>query len=142
MHRTYNPKRVAVSWAGINFVGFMDGTFVSVDMDEDAVTKKTGSQGDTVATLNANLGAGVTLTLLQTSPTNDQLTNKIPDPRRNSLPTGEFQIKDLNGNTLIHAAVAWIKKPPKVDYAKEVMGREWAFDLAEVDTYKVGGSDT
>ena len=142
MHRQYNPKRVAVSWAGINFVGFMDGTFVSVDMDEDAVTKKVGSQGDTVATLNANLGAGVMVTLLQMSPTNDQLTLKIPDPRRNLLPTGEFQIKDLNGNTLIHAAVAWIKKPPKGDYGKEVTGREWAFDLAEVDTYKIGGSDT
>jgi hypothetical protein len=31
--RRYNPKNVTITYAGIRFEGFMDGTFIQVDRD-------------------------------------------------------------------------------------------------------------
>jgi len=139
--RRYNPKRVAISFAGLQLVGFMDGTFAAFQMDEDQVMRTVGADGFGVATLNANLGATVKITLIQASPSNDSLSALLPDPINGRLPTGEFQIKDLNGTTLLHAKDAYIVRVPNVDYAKEVGPREWTFQLDSVDTYLVGGSD-
>lgn len=145
--RKYNPKKITATFSGtigdrdfaIQFLGFMDGTFIMAEMDEDQVTKHVGSQGDASFVLNANKGAAVTITLVQGSPTNDELTNLIPDADNNYMPTGVLTFKDLNGTTEVIATDAVIKKTAKIEFGKELTGREWVFDCASA-TLKVGGS--
>lgn len=139
--RQYNPKKIAGSWRGIPFVGFMDGTFISVEADEDAAMKHVGAQGNATVAINANEGAAITLTLAQSSPTNDALSALVPNARRNSLPSGPLMIKDLNGLTLVMCETAWIKKVANVTYGKEIEGREWVFDC-ESAVIIVGGTGT
>ena len=125
----YNPKRVTGSWNNIPFEAYMDGTFFEVEYDEDAVTTHVGGQGELSAVLNANKTAKATLTFVQGSPTNDALSKKVPDADRNFFPTGAFQLKDLNGTTIVSCKDAFIKKMSKVEFGKELTGRQWTFVL-------------
>jgi hypothetical protein len=147
--RKYNPKKITGSYKGsigarqfaIQFVGFMDGTFLTADYDEDAVTKHVGSQGDATFVLNANRGASVTLMLVQGSPTNDQLSDLVPNAKLNYMPVGVLTIKDLNGTTEFESADAVIKRRAKVEFGKEVTGREWVFDCGDADIYVGSGEE-
>ena len=43
--RTYDPKAVAVLIGGVPIGGFADGTFISVERDNDTFQKVSGSDG-------------------------------------------------------------------------------------------------
>ena len=128
----YDPERILVAWNGVIIQGFMDGTMVSAEHEEDAVTRTVGGQGQATATINANRCGSVTFTLVQGSPVNDILSNLAASNRApgSALIVGPLLIKDLQGTTLVSAAEAWIKKVAKTEYAKEATGREWTLDTS------------
>jgi hypothetical protein len=137
----YNPKKIVGSWSGtvkgrefaIKFTGFMDGTFIEADYDEDHVTKHVGADGTASAILNANLGAIVTVTFVQGAAVNRELSKYVPNARNNFLPVGTLKVEDLNGDSVIKAAEAWIKKRPKLDFGKDIAPRPWMFDTGEAE---------
>lgn len=142
----YNPKKITGSWKGrvnnrdfaIQFVGYMDGTFVTAEYDEDAATKHTGTQGETSVVLNANRGAKIVVVLVQGTPVNKELSDLVPNAKNDYLPVGVLTFDDLNGTTEIKAAEAWITKTAKVSFGPNIEGREWTFDTGEAEI-TVGG---
>jgi hypothetical protein len=132
-HATYDPGRVVLSFKGRNIVGFMDGTFVSAEREEDSWTKYVGSTGDTTRVRNRNMSGMVTITLHQSSPSNDDLYTFLAADERDGSGSGPLLVKDLGGRTIVQAEIAWIRKPPSVDFGDEVTGREWVFDCSEID---------
>ena len=141
MLKKYNPKKINGGWNNIPLLGYMDGTFVEIEFAEDAVTTHVGSQGDVSVVLNANRMATVTVTLIQGSPTNDQLSKQVPDARANRLPTGTFSMKDLNGTTLVSGKNAFIRKTAKIEFGKNVTGRQWVFVIPEAEIFVGQGGD-
>lgn len=139
MHRQYNPKRFAASWNGIKLIGVPEGEFYTVEYREEQATLVVGGQGDTTAVLNADQSATATIRLLPGAPANDMLSALRPDPDLNKLPSGVFQLVDLNGTTVVHAEVAFISKVPSVAVGKDLPMREWQLTLAKA-TFHVGGS--
>jgi Protein of unknown function (DUF3277) len=139
--KKYNPRKINGGWNGIPFLGYMDGTFIDIEFAEDAVTTHVGSQGDVSVVLNANRMATVTVTLIQGSPTNEKLSKLVPDARRNSCPTGAFSLTDLNGTTLVSGKDAFIRKTAKVEFAKNITGRQWVFIIPEADIFVGTGGD-
>jgi hypothetical protein len=139
--KKYNPKKINGSWNNVPFLGYMDGTFVDIEFAEDAVTPHVGSQGDVSLVLNANRMATVTITLIQGSPTNEKLSKLVPDARRNSLPTGAFSLSDLNGTTLVSGKDAFIRKTAKIEFGKNITGRQWVFVIPEADIFVGQGGD-
>lgn len=137
----YNPKKITGSFKGsiggrdfsVRFVGYMDGTFMEAEYDEDHVTKHVGSDGTASAVLNANRGAKITVTLVQGSPSNDALSKLVPDARKNFLPVGTLTFDDLNGTAAVKTVEAWIMKTAKVEFGKELLGRQWVFDTGECE---------
>lgn len=137
----YNPRKITGSYTGsigdrqfsVKFEGYMDGTFVEAEFDEDHVTKHVGGDGVTSAVLSANRGATIVVTFVQGAPVNEELSKLVPDGRKNYLPVGTVKIEDLNGTTAINAAEAWIKKTAKVEFGKDILGRQWTFDTGEAD---------
>lgn len=144
----YNPKRLTGSWKGsvngrdfsVLFTGYMDGSKVTAEYDEDAVTKHTGDDGDVSLVLNCNRGASISVSLVQGSPNNRQLSNLTPNGLQDYLPIGSLQFDDLNGSTHIKAVEAWIKKSAKIEFAKTITGRLWVFDTGEAQL-DVGGAE-
>lgn len=138
MFKTYNPAFVVVSFDGINITGFMDGTFIEVERDEDTFTKHVGATGDVTRTRNLNASGKITVTLTQASPTNDLLAAAFALDELTGLGYGPIQVKDLSGNMMCRATQAWIVKPPKVERAKESGSCVWVFDCAELKIFAGG----
>jgi hypothetical protein len=124
----YNVKKIMCTWGPHTMEGWFDGTFLEVEADEDGTVKHVGADGRATVALSCNKGAQITITLAQSSASNDFLSDNMPDSDKNSLPCYEFQAKDLNGNSVVHAEVCWIKKVAKVEYGEEVLARKWMLD--------------
>lgn len=139
LFKNYDPARVVVTFKGIPIRGYAEGTFVSVERDEDSFEKAVGSQGDVTRVRKRNRAGRATLTLQQSSPTNDELSALALLDEQTGLGYGPLMVKDLNGTTLASAAVAWLVRPASVSFADGAEGREWMIDCAEL-TMTVGGS--
>ncbi len=136
--RTYNPALVVVSFQGVNITGFMDGTFVEAERDEDAFTKAVGATGDVARTRNLNKGGKITVTLMATAGANDMLAAMLAIDEGIGIGYGPFQIKDLSGTMQCFSAQTWIQKSPKIERAKESGSCVWVFDCAELEIFAGG----
>lgn len=137
--KTYNPKKVIVTFLGAQLSGFAEGSFVSVESN-DLFTKHIGSDGEGCRTQNADRSGSCTLTLMQSSASNDFLTAASLTDQRTSLGTGPLSITDGSGRTVVLAAEAWIAKRPNSEFSNEAGSREWRFETLDLSTDFVGGN--
>lgn len=137
--KNYDPAKVVVSFRGALLVGFMDGTFVTAERTEDAYAMAVGASGDVARVRNRNRTGSITVTLMQTSPSNDALSAIAAADELSGLGYGQAIIKDLNGTTLVRAVNAWIRKLPAAEHSSDLVGRQWVLDCAELEMY-LGGS--
>lgn len=128
----YDPGRVIIVFAGNQLSGFMTGTFISAERAEDGFSIVVGPDGVASRIQNRDTHGTVMFTCQQTSASNDILASLHQQDVLFGSGVGELQIKDLNGTILVHAESAWVKKLPKITYAKELEGREWAIDCADL----------
>lgn len=129
----YDPSRQSVAFMGIDVTGFMDATFIEVERNEDAFTTHVGATGDVTRVRNLNRTGKVVLTLTAAASSNGFLMAIHRTGEQFGIgDVGPLLIKDLNGNTVCRAAQAWIKKPPKIERAKEAGSCQWEFECAEL----------
>lgn len=137
--RTYDPKQVIVTFGTVIVSGYAEGTFIAIAQNGDSFEKKKGADGG-VDRVNKNANDyAVTLTLKQTSLTNDALSLlSIADKLTNSgkLP---LIVKDINGTSLFFAEQAWIGKEPDPEDGDSISSREWRFDTGIAKQF-IGGS--
>jgi hypothetical protein len=129
MAKTYSPKKVRVIYAGRTMTGYMDGTFIKVQKTSDDYSMHVGADGEGARIESADESGSVTLTLMQTSLSNDVLSDlRARDKAGDPTGHGPLLIKDLNGATLISAAEAWIRRPPDGELSNDKGSRDWIFD--------------
>lgn len=137
--KNYDPRQYSVTFAGIIVGGFMDGTFISVERTEDSYSMAVGARGDVARVRSRDKTGTVTITLQQTSPSNDLLSAQIVADELLGTGVAPLLLKDNNGTTIIQAANAWIRRPANSEQSDELSSREWAIDCAELNMV-VGGS--
>jgi hypothetical protein len=126
--RTYDPKKVIVTFGVLALSGYMDGTFITITPEGDAFEKHKGADGSIDRVNKNSYSYEVSLVLKQTAPANVSLAAlKYADQASNKgiLP---LTIKDFSGMSLFTANAAWIRKEPNVEYGDSIAGREWIFD--------------
>jgi hypothetical protein len=134
MLATYNPAEVTIVFAGIPISGFAEGTFVSVERNEDSYAMQVGADGNATRAKSNNRSGRVTLTLIQSSVSNDALSAQAKlDELNDGDGIGPLLIKDLSGRTVIQAEQAWIVKPATVEYGREASEREWVIESDALD---------
>lgn len=140
--KLYSPDQVCVVFGAERLSGFADGTFVKVERNEDTFQTKVGADGEVTRTRNLNRTGIITVTLLQTSASNAALAAlaAADELSPNGVSVLPVLVKDLNGNSLHHAAEAWVKKPAAGEYGKEVTTREWVIEAAVLQTFEGGNS--
>ncbi len=128
----YSPSDVTVSFLEANVVGFAEGTFIEIERNEATFTEYVGSLGEVCHTRSLNRTAKVTLTLMQTSPSNDLLAlyAKLDEGSGNRF--GPFMMKDTNGATVCLAPETRISGQPKVERGKESGTVVWSFIAAHM----------
>lgn len=137
---TYDPRNLAVvitpattGATALTISGFSDDDMIEVDRDVDAWMKKVGVDGQVTRSRQGDLAAKITLKLMQSSSSNDDLTGLVAADEA-VPPAGAFQIafRDPSGRSVFRAA-GWIKKPAKATFKKDAEIREWVIDCATMD---------
>lgn len=136
--KTYDPKNVIITFGPNIISGYAEGSFVTITRGGNLFEKRQGSDGS-VDRINKNTRHyEVTITLMQTSPTNDILSAiALLDITTN---TGKLPltIKDVNGTTTFFAKQAWIQKDPDDEDGDSLGSREWVLATGIADKFTGG----
>lgn len=137
----YDPAAIHIIFGVIPIEGYADGTFVSVERNEDMFALTVGADGEGVRAKSNNKSGRITLTLLQSSITNTLLSAAMVADELASDGVGPFIMTDGNGETLVSAQSCWITKPAKTEFGKEAATREWVLESDSINILN-GGEDT
>ena len=136
--RTFDPKKLVITFKGNIFTGFADGDVVEIT-GEDGFESRKGSAGDEDRINKNETGRDVNITLMQTSITNDVLSAIYEDDAVNNTGKGPLSIKDLSGTSVLYSAQAYIKKKADTTKGDSLGNYVWNF-RAPQSTYNVGGN--
>ena len=117
--RNYDPTKVSALIGEHKVVGFDPGQFIQVTMENDLYTFHPSIGPDHgMRVKNPVLQATVTLTLQQTSPSNQRLQQYLTNARNDSG-QDSFSLLILNngGAEEARADSAWIKKEPDLNFS-------------------------
>jgi hypothetical protein len=137
--RTYDAAQVVLTVNGVAIGGYADGTFISVEREEQSFTKVVGADGTTSRAKSNNRSGSLTVTLKQTSPSNDVLSALLQQDELTNDAVVPVLIKDNSGESRLFSATGWVQGLPTVEYAKEISNREWILDLADIE-FAVAGN--
>jgi hypothetical protein len=137
--KTYSPKKVIVTLGGHVFSGYADGTFITVESASDAFTMQVGADGEPARSQSADESGSVKIVIMQTSASNDFLSDSLAKDRLTGLNVMPLFVKDASGRTLVSAQEAWVKKSANAEFAKEGGSREWTIESGKLSLY-VGGN--
>jgi hypothetical protein len=136
--KSFNPKDLSIVVGAKAISGFADGTFVMIEMDEDAYSKVTGADGEVARAKSNNYSGKITLTLMQSSDSNDFLSALAIADRQTGTGVVPVTVRDAKGTTIVFAESAWVMRMPSTEFSKEIGNREWVLDCSQIEMY-VGG---
>lgn len=141
MPKTFNPKDVVVIFGNAIISGFADGTFIEAERTEDAFTMSSGADGEVTRVGSANRSGTITITLAQSSASNSVLSQIAQRDELIGNGVLPLTIKDINGQTTIVSAFAWIRKLPTTGFSKDIETREWVLDCDRLELFVGGNND-
>ncbi len=136
--KTYDPKKVSVTFGSIVFTDFAEGSFIEIT-GEDNFESVEGADGSENRINKNKNGKDVNITLSQASITNDALTAAFLVDKNNNNGIKPLTIKDLNGTTLFFSSQSYIKKEPDMTFSDSLETRQWNFRAPQA-TITVGGN--
>lgn len=132
--KTFNFKKVSLVFGAQAIQGYHEGTVISYEPAADSFVKHVGADGEVSRAASNDFSGSITITLAQTSPSNDYLSGIALLDRASGSGVLPCMLRDASGRTLIFSDSAWIRKRPNASMAKgSIEGREWILDLASVD---------
>lgn len=136
--RTYDPKKVIITFGSILFSGFADGSVVTITRSGNLFDKRKGADGS-VDRINMNSNDfEVQVNLMQTSVTNDLLSAVAAADLLANTGINPLTVKDLSGTTLFFAAQAWIQKDPDDEFGDSLGTRQWTFGTGVASKFTGG----
>ena len=126
--KSYNPAEVSVIISGRIMDGFADGTFVSCGRNNDSWALTVGADGEGTRAKSNDRSGRLTLTLLQSSDSNEFLSELDLADELSGTSTFPILVKDASGSSLYEAETAWIVKPPDAPFSKTAENREWIIE--------------
>lgn len=122
-------------------VGFMEDSVVTVTPTVDRMTPYNGADATGARIVSGNTSASIVLTLQQTSPSNDVLTQLHQRDTRSRRNEGLFSVmvKDASGRSVVSARQAYIGKLPEMAFTNGMSVREWTIYAFNAEMY-VGGN--
>lgn len=137
--RTYSPKKVQVLVGNQIITGFSEDTLVEIEKADDDFEKAIGADGEVARTQSADDSGTITISLMQTSASNDVLQNLRDIDRLSGNDPFPVMVKDGSGRALYSAQEAWIKKIPNSPFKKRADSRVWTIESGVV-AHKLGGN--
>ncbi len=122
--KSFDPKEVSVIFGEVILKGFSD-EMISVSRDNSAWEMVVGADGEATRVKQNDRSGTISITLQQSSPSNDQLSGIAASDELSNLGLRPFFLKDNLGTTLYSAASAYIEKVPDASFGKSQSDRTW-----------------
>lgn len=123
--KTYNSKKVTIALGSHVVSGYAEDSFVTITETGDGVTSVCGCDGEVAASISPDPRHTIKISVLQTSPTNEYLTNKYQQMKSGDDGVFSVTIKDLKGGEVFSADSAWVSKKADFSRGKAIGNREW-----------------
>lgn len=123
---TFNPKNSQVIYGGKLLGGWAPDTYISIARNADMYTLAVGADSVGTRIKSNNYSGRITLTLQQTSPSNDDLNAIMKADELND--EGALSFYFQNGNFLATAVTAWIVKRPDSEFSQSLSSRVWVLE--------------
>src|SRR5574337_537869 len=140
--RTYDPKEVIITIGGVPMSGFTDGTFLEIIRNEPTWNLVVGADGYATRGKTNNFSGQLTLTLKQSSPSNDVLSGFIALDELTNSAVVPILVKDLSGNSTYFSGQGWVQQWANSTFGKEINDRVWIVQLATLDLFVGSNSET
>lgn len=105
--------------------GYADGTTITCEKQAQDWNSTKGNDGETLRARSNDESWIATLTLLQSSASNDLLSGIRQADLIFGTGTFDFSIKDLSGRTVFEGRECYIQQPPAISFGREAESREW-----------------
>jgi len=138
--KTYDYKFTVMTVGGVPITGFADGTGITVEFSSPSYTKTVGADGEVARTRSNDDTAKITITLLQTSLSNDWLSSLVALDKLANAGKVPVQIKDLLGTTVLFFKDAWVNERPSIEFGKELSERAWILETGQISIENIGGN--
>ena len=139
--KTYDPKKVTVVMGPYIISGFAEDTFINIVTNGDGTTAVVGCDQEIVRTISPDsVLKTITLTLLQSSDSNDDLTLLKNMDDQSGAGIVPLAIKDLTGRTVLMSDQAWVGKKPDTQRGKQAQSLAWTiYAVVPEEAFIVGG---
>ena len=138
---TYDPKAVILTVGGIPISGYSEGTFIDVTRNEPTWNLVVGADGLVTRGKTNNFTGTLTITLKQSSPSNDVLSGILAIDEATNQGVFPVLVKDLSGNSIYFGARCWINQYADSTFGKDISDRVWSLSMDEADMF-VGSNST
>ena len=144
---SYSPEDLIVLIQHPEFThqvtGFVEsGTFLTFERSVDRATLVSSVDGNHAArVLRRNKAGTITLSLMQTSESNDVLTRIgiLDEDAHSNKYLFSLLIKDTSGRTVMSASQAFLGNDPAVGFSDGVETYDWTITVARLDKH-IGGN--
>ena len=163
---TYSPSDVSVIYGLKHISGFVDGSFISIKRETPVFSHSRSMDGHCAISVQKYSTYTVTLTLAQTSSSNQflhslqktmmksltKLDSTSPFSGLSSLSGIKtivsnvisklpFIIKDSSGNSVFFGTDVWLSEEPEVVYSAGMEGRTWTIKCLNASSSIAGNND-
>lgn len=140
--KVFDPSQFNIVFSGVTMAGFSESTMCKFEFDSESMGDVVGVDGEVSRSKNMDRRAKLTISLMQTSDTNDLLSAMYNSQRlsSNGADVAALRVEDLNGRLVISGAESWIMDTPKPTYGKTASEYEWVIRIANCEA-TFGGND-
>lgn len=134
-----DARQIAFYINGLRMTGFAPDTYIEITQPNDDWADDVGADGEGVLVAQNDDRGEATLRLMQSSRSNDLLTELYLAQRR--LKTlYQLSIEDLLSGSYYVSPFAWIVKPTDAAFAKTAQTREWTIRAFNMEMITRGNS--
>lgn len=143
---TYAPNQVTVvltqlSTGAAHIVGqYSEDSIVTVDRNADTFTLYTGADDSNTRIYNANTAGTITLSLQQTSTSNDVLMGLYEQDRVSRDGLFSIQVIDNSGRSYFFAEEAYVGVVPSASFSNTMNTRDWVIHAPKMES-RIGGNN-
>lgn len=139
--KTYDPKKVMVQFGNRQITGFSQDDIITIQPNGEGVQRYVGADGEVQRAVDPDMTYNVTLTLANTSKSNDYLSGMYNKDRSGGQAMQPLLIKDLSGSLLFFAQEAWVQNMPESGRGRQIDSQEWTIHTGAVEGPIFGGND-
>jgi len=134
---TYSPSEVQLTFGGYTITGWQN---LTITRSVDAFKPVRGIRGKHTRVRSIDTSCTITVTILQTSMSNDVLCRIHDLDLEYGSGRIELLLKDMGGTGIFSSAEAYVLGYPEVVYSGEFEYRQWRLFCQNTGNYTIGGN--